>query len=97
MEGQRRARELGHQREAHIAMSVARYESVMLQALNNIAELDAQIATERAALKSDSPGRPGIQAINAAERAIIGHERVIIQAVSRIDELFGLTFRPARS
>ncbi len=75
-------------------MSVTRYESVILHANNNIADLSVQIEEERA--KPHSLDRPRIQAMNAAERAIIGHERVIIQAQTRIDELFGLTVRPGR-
>lgn len=93
MEGQRRARELKDRRQAHIAMSVARYESVILRANNEIAELSAQIAAEYAALKPDSIDRAHLQAINAAERVIIEHERAIIQAQTKIDELLGLTVR----
>ncbi len=92
MERERRTHELEHQREAQIAMSVARYESVILQANNRIADLTVQIEEERA-----KPHSPRLRAMNAAEQAIRGHERVIIQAQTRIDELFGLTFRPARS
>ena len=95
MEGQRRARELKDQREAQIAMSVARYESVILHANNEIADLSVQIEEERA--KPDSVDRPRLQAMNTAEQAMRGHERVIIEAQTRIDELFGLTVRPARS
>jgi len=95
MEGQRRARQLMHQREAQIAMSVARYESVILEANNNSADLTVQIREERA--KPDSLDRPHLRTINAAEQAIRGHERVIIQAQTKIDELFGLTIRPAHS
>ena len=70
MEGQRRARELRHRREAQIAMSVARYESVILQAHNNIAELTSQIEEEYA--KPDSLDRPRLRTINAAARTIMG-------------------------
>ena len=55
MEGQRRARELKHQREAQIAMAVTRYEGVILQANNKIAELTDQLAAEYAAARSRIP------------------------------------------
>jgi hypothetical protein len=38
-----------------------------------------------------------IRAINAAERALLEQEHVIIKTQTRIDELVGLTFRPVRS
>lgn len=88
MEGRRRADERAGERDALVALSCQRYESIIWQANLRIEELtkcvDGQVGAAGAAFN------------HVAVRAIQEQERIIIKAQSRIDELLGLTHLPSR-
>ncbi len=89
MEGQRRADERAHERGALIEASCRRYESVLWRANLRIEQLMKCVGGKGEAT-SDATFNP------VAARAIVEQERIILTALTRLDELLGLTYEPSR-